>query len=497
MTQDNRLSAFDLARELNMGPATIKFLLKRFKAHFPFELINGQERYPASTVHMLLEIQDLFETGLLPSEIEEKINSKNHKKDPSPESSLKDMMQNSDIRLSHDGLDMLKSLFKDIGQQQERIAAAHEKRAEVEERKALAIEKRAQAEENKAQAMNNIAAALQEMNKLRANDAASQQIAHQTGTVIITDEADEPVETDNLSDLISDIDTADDTDLDLSSLLDEEDLPKEAFEPKQSNRQQDRLTSDPLTDETDPEFDPELEDSLDDPLQDFDEDLLEEDLSSLGENDNIPASDETVQPKVDDLSLLLDDADRKDSRVSEQMDDLSLLIEEETKEVKEDTDALLDDLSLLLDAPADARPADQKTEEKVDFENELDDLSALIDEKPEETEAPAELDDLSLLIEEETKEVIENTDVPLDDLSKLIDTPSEAPPITIDIRPEDDLGKYKAAVTKIIIELKASGLTVEETTSRLNQNKIKTLSGKSQWAEKAIMQIYKFIDSAK
>ncbi|MBU1193752.1 MAG: hypothetical protein KKE62_09595 [Proteobacteria bacterium] len=467
MTQDNRLSVLDIARELNTGHATIKFLLKRFKSHIPFELIDGQPLYPVSALPMLIMIQEKLEIGILPSEIEDMLKTQDPEDAPSLASSLKDIAGNTDIRLSHDGLHMLKSLFNDIGKQQERIAAAHEKRAEVEERKALAIEKRAQAEENKAQAMNNIAAALQEMNKLRASDAATQQIAHQTGTVIITDESQDPGELDNLSELISDSEMMDDTVTDLSGLLDEEDIQTE-------NLTQD----DPLKDEIDTEFDndldiqfdQELEDSLDDPLKDFDEDLLDEDLES------------------------------EDLEFEDPLDDLSALIDETPEDKPQDTKAMeLDDLSRLIDSPDD-QPKDQP-------DDPLDDLSALIDETPEDKPQDTkdmELDDLSRLIDSPDDQPEHQPDVQLDDLSKLIDpvvdedpAKETSAPISLDLNPEDDLVKYKAAVTKIIIELKSEGLTVEQTTDRLNKNHIKTLSGKSQWGQKAISQIYKFIDSAK
>jgi uncharacterized protein YlxP (DUF503 family) len=87
-----------------------------------------------------------------------------------------------------------------------------------------------------------------------------------------------------------------------------------------------------------------------------------------------------------------------------------------------------------------------------------------------------------------------NEGEPLDDLGALInDTPSLKP----DITPEDNLKEYKAAVMKIILGLKTQNLSAEETTKRLNQDGVQTISGKSQWSEKAISQIYKFIDSAK
>ncbi|RLB89341.1 MAG: hypothetical protein DRH26_11785 [Deltaproteobacteria bacterium] len=85
-------------------------------------------------------------------------------------------------------------------------------------------------------------------------------------------------------------------------------------------------------------------------------------------------------------------------------------------------------------------------------------------------------------------------DDPMDDLNALIDdTPSLRP----DITPEENLKKYKAAVMKIILGLKTQDLSAEETTRRLNQDNVQTISGKSEWSETAISQIYKFIDSAK
>ncbi len=604
MTQSNLLSVSRIAQELNAGKATIKFLLKRFKENIPSELIDGQTLYPTDTIKTLCLIQEKLEMGLLPSDIEKDLSTQSDQ-DSNPLKSLESLSNNSDIRLSSDGLDMLKSLFSDIGEQQNRIADAHEKRAQVEERKAVAIEKRAQAEEKKAAAMNNIAAALQEMNQLRSTDTTNQQIAHQAATVIITDENNEPYEPhetekidDDLSDLISDSDTIDDTnniadtDADLSSLLEGNEMPQE-------DSIEDPLSEDPLSNgESDFDIDQELEDSLDDPLNELDEDLDQDlllddidDLESLTAEENIATDTEDTSQKIDDLSLLLDDQvetpdkntpnentiddtqpddtqpdntpeeetpaaedtsiddlskliDEPDISEPEtsQTDDLSLLIDAETNEEqkndadtnKEDTsESQLDDLSALLDQES------EQPETKQDINPDIDDLSKLIEttEKTDSSESTSDLDDLSLLIEPDSKETdnketdnkesAERNSTPMDDLSKLIDSPTDSkessppqnkdkaepqkaplekdekpseettPEIKIDISPEDDLGKYKAAITKVIIELKASGLTVEEATDRLNKNKVKTLSGKEQWGQKAISQIYKFIDSAK
>jgi len=346
MNLEKKLSVLDIAKELNAGKATIKFLLKRFKKWLPCDLIDGQAFYSAAIVKQLLLIHEDIGLGLLPSDIEKKLEAlcdsdldpDNLNSGDSDSCDLSGSFVNSsqteDIRLSNSGLTLLRSLFSDIGEQQKRVAMAHEKRAEVEERKAVAIEKRAEAEEKKADAMNNIANALQEMNRLRTSDPDLMHITHQAVSIIAEDETDETNETGKTAE----------------------------------------------TAETDTE--------------DENREILD-DLSSLIEND---------PPQLDDLSTLIDDL------------------------------------------PEIVQPGKE-----------------------------------------------------LDDLSKLIDDPEEVEDITeikIDISPKEDLEKYKAAVMKIIIELKTDGLDMEEATNRLNRNRIKTLSGKAEWSQKAISQIYKFIESA-
>jgi len=67
----------------------------------------------------------------------------------------------------------------------------------------------------------------------------------------------------------------------------------------------------------------------------------------------------------------------------------------------------------------------------------------------------------------------------------------------MDLSPDDDIEKYKAAIMKVILELKTDGMSAEETTLLLNKNKIRTLSGKPEWSQKAISQIYKFMTAVK
>jgi hypothetical protein len=484
MTREKLLTVLDIAKELNTGKATIKFLLKRFKNWIPSDLIDGQPYYSNETIKILFFIQEKIELGVLPSKIETQLDTFKSENLNDLENTIKDVSQNKDITIGNDGLELIKTLFSDFGAQQERIAKAHEKRAQVEERKAVAIEKRAVAEEKKADAMNNIADALQEMNQHRLIDSNVQQIAHETASMIASDESnlesaeqdDKQIETDDLSILIQDSDLSQDSDefdTDLSSLLDEDNMLEE-------------FTAD---DDLSTMLDQELDDPLNEPDSNLDEDLkIDEDVSS----------------ELDDLSLLLnnndsDDEDPIDDAIFEQLNDLSQLLDTPMDEDEppglDDLGALiepsveLDDLSKLIDVSNDT-PSDNSTDNSTD----LDDLSTLIDNSSNTDKVEADLDDLSLLI---------GQSVQIDDLAKLIDEPKivekpkDMPTIKIDISPKDDLKKYKAAVMQIIIGFKSEGLSAEEATSHLNENKIETLSGKPDWTSKAISQIYKFIDSAK
>ncbi|MFH2060903.1 MAG: hypothetical protein ABIJ59_18680 [Pseudomonadota bacterium] len=409
MAKENLLSVLDIAQQLDTGKATTKFLLKRFKDWIPVTFIEGQPFYPNDAINTLFTIQGKLEMGILPGDIEKELDGKRlfngDAKKPNQGSNLFDTLSNNkniqeDIRLSKEGLQILRSVFTEIGEQQNRIAKAHEKRAEVEERKAIAIEKRAEAEEKKADAMNNIAKALHEMNRLRAPDLVSQQIAHQAASIIVADESDSLSSPYNIH-----------------------------------------------TDNT------------------YTEDILIDDLSLLVEPQTKDPIIETL-PETDDLSLLLDETVFYDSEI----DDLSQLLDiAPTNDYPPDD--LIDDLAKLIDKPV-----------------ELDDLSALIDPKPELTDVSLDMDNLSLLIDSTTEPSTEpSTEEPTTD----------SDPITIDISPQEDQGKYKAAVMQVIIGLKTDGLSIEETTKTLNANKVKTLSGKPEWGQKAISQIYKFIDAAK
>jgi len=172
-----------------------------------------------------------------------------------------------------------------------------------------------------------------------------------------------------------------------------------------------------------------------------------------------------------------------------EIDDLSLLIEDEFQNPEGPPDNL-DDLSVLIETDL----------QSTDIE--IDDLSALIDTVPLESDTNEDMDDLSGLIS--------LAETPMDDLSMLVEPVQDPPPllsqeensketrpINMDISPDDGIEKYKAAIMKVILELKTDGLSAEETTLLLNKNKIRTLSGKPEWSQKAISQIYKFMGAVK
>jgi uncharacterized protein YlxP (DUF503 family) len=204
-------------------------------------------------------------------------------------------------------------------------------------------------------------------------------------------------------------------------------------------------------------------------------DLIQEDIlleDPLVDVQNIP---EIISQKPEDSP--------QTTQIEPPLDDLAALIDQEpTQTAREGEVSEMDDLARLIDEPSD--PA-------------MDDLSALIDSVSTQASLKTDiypdlsvLDDLSLLIEDSASlETVE-----LDDLNALInDTPSLKP----DITPEKNLKEYKAAVMKIILGLKTQNLSAKETTRRLNQDGVQTISGKSQWSKRSISQIYKFIDSAK
>ncbi|MCP3875496.1 MAG: hypothetical protein GY699_20365 [Desulfobacteraceae bacterium] len=502
MTRENLLSVLDIAKELNTGKATTKFLLKRFEKWVPYERIDGQRFYPNKTIKVLFRIQEKLDAGLLPGDIEEELNTISNSNLDDLSKHFEKASQNDDIRLSSDGLGLLKSLFNDIGDQQKRIAAAHEKRAAAEERKAVAIEKRAGAEEKKADAMNNIANALQEMNQLRASEPAAQQIVHEAAAIVATDEINEidedisSIKTDEIIDTDSNDDTSINKDISVN----------------------DGGSEDPDLDDLSALIEENDTESVDKPSIDLDDLslLIDDDKQEDSGTTDIP-SVETQSEQLDDLSLLIDAQpeqkeenlpDQDPSDLSEDLDDLSALIDQSDTDSDTQPPAGLDDLSKLIDDPSVEKGTQSDSSVKEESttpgspsdQTDMDDLSILIDD-PDSIQASdesLEMDDLSKLIDDSSPVKNTQSETPSDKTEPEKSSDNEKPPeISIDISPAEDKEKYKAAVMKIILGFKTDGLDVEETTKRLNDNKIKTLSGKPEWSQKAISQVYKFIDSAK
>ncbi|MCG8563923.1 MAG: hypothetical protein MI747_02470, partial [Desulfobacterales bacterium] len=151
----------------------------------------------------------------------------------------------------------------------------------------------------------------------------------------------------------------------------------------------------------------------------------------------------------------------------------------------------------------------QDSEPKI-ADNDMDDLAALIG-------TPSSGDSVPEADEEKTNSVETKGEEDMDDLFALVEGPGEnasteeeapaqAPPekpeeptpsIKPGITPQEDMGKYKAEIMKIMIQMKKDGLTAEETAQRFNGEGVQTLSGKPEWSVKAISKIYSFIDAAK
>jgi len=482
MTREKPLSIADITQELNSGTATIKFILNRFNTWLPFDRIDGHHHYSRNTIPVLIKIKEYLESGMLPSEIDQTLKTDEQAisdisistaigkaLDTGTDDNFKEL-PNEDIRVSKDGLNLIKSLFDDIAIQQNRVAAAHEKRAEAEERKAKAIEKRAEAEEKKAMAMNNIAMALQEMSQQRIHDSHSREMAVQAAQGLAMDETNPDI-------ALPEFNTEQQ---DLPAIFDSPDPPFDLLETSEIGMDdlseligEEMLHDDPLVDvqnipNTTTRMSPENETELDDLYA-----LIDQNQANPDDSNPIGSKKVEKMHGMDDLSQLLDDPSPSPSEMSNSdMSDYDM--------------SDIDDLSSLIDTVSTPTILEATP---------VDDLSLLIEDVSSQ-DAP-ELDDLSLLIESDsmTSDPLPSDALaPMDDLSALISTPPSLKP---DITPQEDLKAYKAAVMKTILQLKTEGVSAKESTKRLNQDGVPTISGKDEWSEKAISQIYNFIDSAR
>lgn len=518
MTAPTYLSVSELLDELSFGKATAKFILRRFDPWLAYKIDKGRRLYSSEVIMILSAIHEKLASGDLPSQIEKDLELEKQAAPHHPGTiQVATIPADSgrkipeDIRFSPDSVDMITSLIAEIGTQQKRIAEAHEKRAAAEERKAVAIEKRAAAEEKKAEAMNNIAAALQDMNHSR-NDYNTRQIAREAVLAIASDDiSDDSIEEAFQESRILEH-PPDDSDPDDPGALDDLNGLADLISAHSDDSDSPDTLSDRMDDGSfdDESFDIDLTDRMDRSASDEDIQDLSELISDIrpADHDLIPdhdLSDDLSAPpepvKMDDLSMLIDDLSVNSDPVQPapapaDMDDLSLLVDMENagrspshEPAPADT---MDDLSLLIDDRQDT-PAGRS---RPPLPADMDDLSRLID--PPDKDAPRDkdagpadtgMDDLSLLIDQDR-----SGDQPeKSPEEEKIDRPSLKP----DITPQDNLQEYKKVVMNIIIQLKNDGYSVEETTRRFNEDGIITLSGKDRWTEKAISQIYTFIDAAR
>lgn len=577
MTRSKLWTIEDLVDKLDMGKATLKFILHRFSPWLTTQIVNEETCYCEQAVTTLLKIRKFLDTGMLPEQVEQSLAQETQM--PKAEESAQHLLGNQGAApLDAESVSVFKDLFQVFIEKQGRIALAQEALARVEERKADAMEKRAAAEEKKAAAMTNIALALQDMNQRHGHQAPrGMEIAGHALETMALEEALEP--DDNFLDtgfdenehLLEDPVPIEDPfkDQDHEGLgdigsSDMDDLSLLVNEPCVTAEDIDDLSSliDSVSAVSDPHSDlDDLESLLGDAPSAPGTDSLSndiDDLSSLVDPDSpAPSEPGNTEEDLDDLFKLVSmDSCDTSKEFNEGLDDLSRLIEPDGEAAVGDLDDLsallgesahsveepIDDLSALLE-PADINPP-----------GDLDDLSALVETTQQPSKKAEAMDDLSLLAGgagEKQEPLQEAMDTPTDDLWSLVsdkknsnqestqpvgsanapetdnlsalltdspdksgpaektaqadqdsqssskDGPSEASSIKPDISPEQDMAKYKAAVMKIIIELKGQGLTAHQTTDRLNHDGVATLSGKPAWAVKAIEKIYGFIESVK
>lgn len=176
MTRSKLLTIEELIDALDIGKATLTFILHRFSPWLATQIVNDEICYTEQALSTLLKIRKFLDTGMLPKQIEASL---------AQEADVLKTTANGGHPVDDQRtipVDMKSaSLFKDMLQvfieKQDRIALAQEAIAQVEERKADAMEKRAAAEEKKAAAMTNIALALQKITQRQSAAPQAMDIA--------------------------------------------------------------------------------------------------------------------------------------------------------------------------------------------------------------------------------------------------------------------------------------------------------------------------------
>ncbi len=481
MSSNNLMTVSMLAKELDAGQAAVRYILNRFSPWLEYVVENEQKLYNDDALKTLFFIWEKINTGMIPSEIETALDTKNSYFLKKMTAGKAAEPYSTSERLTPDVIKILSTFVHNLEKHQERIARVEERKAEAEEKKAYAMIRHAEAEEQKAYALGNLTNALNNL-----ENGFFQNKAVET----VSPEKIKPPHQDNNKN------SRQDKDLEykgkspsgmngLSSLIDDENLVHHGDDG--SNNLSDLLN---LIDEDFPQ----------------DETVVVEpdidDLSLLIDDPSSPGTDETASPlnEMDDLDSFIDDSSEPGIEAdTPDMDDLSLLIDDKSPSSSDKTASIpddMDDLSLLIDYSSppetDAAPPD------------MDDLSLLIDDKsPSSSDKtasiPDDMDDLSLLIEDdlsmdqvqpENKESLSGKLTPGKNKKQIPD--KLKPKVT----PKENFKKYKAQIINLIIKLKSDGHSVEETTQMFNTEDIQTLSGKNKWNEKMIAQIYKFIESA-
>ncbi|MGM0655112.1 MAG: hypothetical protein ACQETR_07315 [Thermodesulfobacteriota bacterium] len=463
MTRSKLLTIKNLINELDMGKATLKFILHRFSPWLATQVVNDETCYTEEAVTTLLKIKKFMDTGMLPEQVEASLAQEAELLKAS--ASVQHPAGNQGtIPVDIASLSMFKDMFQAYIEKQDRIALAQEALARVEEKKADAMEKRAAAEEKKADAMTNIALALQEMNQRHSAAPQAMEIA---GRAVETMALEESPDMDDLSLLVNETAlTPEDID-DLSSLIDSVSDPDSDLEGRPEETQSAPETNNQPND-------------MDDLSK-----LVDSDPSLSNSPDNRNDNKDDNEDDLDDLFSFVDMDTDVPKDLNGDPDDLSLLVdgtgEEESGQVPPGADTQTDDLwSLVSDTQGSNQEIQSPVEPSADAP-EMDNLSALINQAPENNQATADTT---------SEENEDSVDAPTDSLT-------ETPSIKPDISPDQDMKKYKAAIMEIIIELKEQGLTARQTTDRFNHDGVATLSGKPSWGLKAIEKIYRFIDSAK
>lgn len=465
MPGDTFFTTIEVAQHLNVGVSTVKVWSKRYSKWLPATAKNNEIVFPQKTLETLQLIAECTESGMEAEAIEmvlddtlEEISDNNNDSDIKSEQSepeKNDPTKTFD-NMAKGGID---DILLEILNQQKKIASAQDRRATAEERKAFALESRAEAELLKANVMQEMLTVFKEQSVQTTVSSLMNRIQQMPGP------------------------SPSELDFDFNEKIEELQELTESF-PEETQPEPPQRTESVV----------DSEDEVTAPLPEVKE-TVEPELSPPEEE--VPSAQ---QEDIDDLSQLIEPQETAVTEHSDDIDDLSLLIDSDNSELSDD----MDDLSLLID--------DAKTAE-VDTTDDIDDLSALL-EKSEEKRVDVDIDDLSLLIEGSTNQNAEDIDDlallidekpaeqksasdDMDDLSLLIDPPAKQVKEKVQEKPAP-AGDHKSQVLSKIIKMKEKdGLSIEATIQKLNDEGIKTLSGKGQWDTKTITGIYKYIDSGK